>query len=130
MRKVETGLKYAELSRQEAMFKPIAFFSALVLLVPHPLQAAPIFTKQGQVKKLHKGSVQCTLIRYRPKIKVNKYKCKVYEYADRSSVVVSDNGYSIKFPKKYARPYYVLDTDPLIINKWKDFTLQIEGLMR
>ena len=112
------------------MFKAIAVFGSLILSTPPALQAAPTFTQQGQATKLHRGSVNCTLIRYRPKIKVNKFKCKVHEYDDGSSVVVSENNYSIQFPRKYARPYYVLNTYPLIVNKWNDFTLQIEGLTR
>ena len=107
----------------------MAVFGALLLLAASGLEAAPVYTKQRQAKKLHPGTVKCTLIRYKPKIRVNRYNCEVYEYPDGSSTVFSiKNRYSIKFPSKYARPYYVLSQEPLIINKWKDFTLQIEGL--
>ena len=113
------------------MLKPIVVLGVLLLSVSPGLEAAPVYTKQRQAKKLHPGTVKCTLIRYKPKILVNRYNCEVYEYADGSSVVVSTkNRYSIKFPRKYARPYYVLSQEPLIINKWKDFTLQIEGLTK
>ena len=97
-----------------------AFFTLFLLATP-ALEAAP--------RKLHPGTVKCTLIRYRPKIRVDRYDCEVITYKNGSSEVFAANGYSLKFPTKVARPYTILNTNPIIINKWKDFTLQIEGLV-
>ena len=101
--------------------KHFAAFFTLFLLATPALEAAP--------RKLHPGTVKCTLIRYRPKIRVDRYDCEVITYKNGSSEVFAANGYSLKFPTKVARPYTILNTNPIIINKWKDFTLQIEGLV-
>ena len=101
--------------------KHFAAFFALFLLATPALEAAP--------RKLHPGTVKCTLIRYRPKIRVDRYDCEVITYENGSSEVFAAIGYSFKFPTKVARSCAILNTNPFIINKRKDFTLQVEGLV-
>ena len=120
MRHLSASIKILPVE-QALNLKRFAALCALFLLASPALEAAP--------RKLHPGTVKCTLIRYRPKIRVDRYDCEVITYKNGSSEVFAANGYSLKFPTKVARPYTILNTNPIIINKWKDFTLQIEGLV-
>ena len=106
---------------QALSLKHCAAFCALFLPASPALVAAP--------RKLHPGTVKCTLIRYRPKIRVDRYDFEVITYENRSSEVFAAIEYSFKFPTKVARSHTILNTNPFIVNKWKDFTPQADGLV-
>jgi hypothetical protein len=98
----------------------MSVLGAMAFLLAPAVGAAP--------RKLHPGTVKCTLVRYKPKIRVDRYDCEVITYKNGSSEVFAANGFSLKFPTKVRKPYTVMSLNPITINKWKDYTLQIEGL--
>ena len=88
------------------MLEKGCFLSVLVSSPSPALEAAP--------RELRPGTVQCALIRHRPKIRVDRYDYEVIDCKTGFSDILLTMGIA-EAPDKYGKSLQRFNTDPLTI---------------